>query len=116
MQLINSAILATTNTTGNTTARDAAANFFSEGIGDFISNVLVLLGFVVLIFAIAKIVMSTLKGNATGAIKNLVIGIALAGILFYPELLGSFVDWARGVWGFFATNADSITDANQVTQ
>lgn len=99
-------VLATVNTTDNATR---AAGFFNTPIGKVISAGLVIFGFVVLIFTIFRVVMNALKGNTTGALKNLVIGIFLSFLLFRPAFIGNFIDWAGYVWENITGTAKDFT-------
>ena len=58
--------------------------------------------------------MNSMKGNAAGAVKSLVIGILLAALLFNLALVGDFIDWASGLWTSVAdTGGEVISDATK---
>lgn len=98
----------------STDASDAINNFLDGGIGSFLRVVLATFGFVVVIFTLAKVVMNSMKGNAAGAVKSLVIGILLAALLFNLALVGDFIDWASGLWTSVAdTGGEVISDATK---
>ncbi len=115
MQLSNALILATTAPSSGSNA-ERAKTFFDSDIGSVISAGLVILGFIVVIFTIVKVVMTALKGNSTGAIKNLAIGLFVASILFNPSFIGNFIDWTSNVWEAVFGTAESITDKDKTSE
>ena len=95
-------------TTGSDNA-SRAQRFFDTPIGKVITAGLVIFGFIVLIFTIFRVVMNALKGNTTGALKNLVIGIFISFLLFRPAFIGNFIDWAGYVWENITGSARDLT-------
>jgi hypothetical protein len=84
--------------------------FLDTGLGRFIQTILVVAGFVVVIWSLSKVVMKALQGNTTGALKSFLIGLFLAALFFNLSLIGTFIDWASALWGGVADTGETVVN------
>lgn len=96
------------------TASTEITTFLGSGVGRFIQAILVVVGFIVVIFSLVKVVTKGMQGNVTGALKSFFIGLFLAALFFNLAFIGTFIDWASALWeGVGNTGSTVVSSAKK---